>query len=220
MLIGCGQVNYRDEIDPATRSVEPVDLMAAAAREAADSRVIEAVDSIRVVNVLSAHYRDPGLLLGERIGATDFTTLYSPVGGNVPQSLVNQACLDIQRGRAGVVLLAGAETWRTRRGLKAKGGKLVWTVQDESVPLAQVSGKNVPMAGDAEIRIGLGQPASVYPLFEQALRLANGESIEDHLKRVGELWARFNAIAVANPHAWIRKPLTAEKYANPVRKIG
>ena len=215
VLIGCGQVNHRDEIDPATRSIEPVDLMAAAARQAADSRVIEAVDSIRVVNVLSARYRDPGLLLGERIGAANFRTLYSPVGGNVPQSLVNQACLDIQQGRAGVVLLAGAETWRTRRGLKAKGGKLEWTVQDESVPMAEVSGDDVPMAGDAEIRIQLDRPAFVYPLFEQALRVANGESIEDHLKRVGELWARFNAVAVGNPNAWIRKPVTAEEIWQP-----
>jgi acetyl-CoA C-acetyltransferase len=215
VLIGYGQVNHRDEIDPATPSVEPVDLMAAAAREAAESRVIEAVDSIRVVNVLSAHYRDPGLLLGERIGAADFTTVYSPVGGNVPQSLVNQACLDIQRGRAGVVLLAGAETWRTRRGLKAKGGKLVWTVQDDSVPTADVGGDDVPMAGDAEIRIGLDRPAYVYPLFEQALRIANGEASADHLKRVGELWARFNAVAVGNPHAWIRKPVTAEEIWQP-----
>jgi acetyl-CoA C-acetyltransferase len=215
VLIGCGQVNHRDEINPETRSVEPVDLMVAAARQAADSRVIEAVDSIRVVNVLSARYRDPGLLLGERIGAVDFRTLYSPVGGNVPQSLVNQACLDIQRGRAGVVLLAGAETWRTRRGLKARGGKLEWTVQDESVPMAEVSGDDVPMAGDAEIRIQLDRPAFVYPLFEQALRLANGETIEDHLKRVGELWARFNTVAVGNPNAWIRQPVTAEEIWQP-----
>ena len=215
VLIGCGQVNHRDEIDPETRSVEPVDLMVAAARQAADSRVIEAVDSIRVVNVLSARYRDPGLLLGERIGAADFRTLYSPVGGNVPQSLVNQACLDIQRGRAGVVLLAGAETWRTRRGLKARGGRLEWTVQDESVPMAEVSGDDVPMAGDAEIRIQLDRPAFVYPMFEQALRLANGETIEDHLKRVGELWARFNAVAVGNPNAWIRKPVTAAEISQP-----
>ena len=215
VLIGYGQVNHRDEIDPATRSVEPVDLMAAAARQAADPRVIEAVDSIRVVNVLSAHYRDPGLLLGERIGAAGFTTLYSPVGGNAPQSLVNQACLDIQRGRARVVLLAGAETWRTRRGLRVKGSKLVWTVQDESVPMAPVSGDDVPMAGDAEIRIGLDRPAYVYPLFEQALRIANGEASEDHLERVGELWARFNAVAVNNPHAWIRKPVTAEEIWQP-----
>ena len=215
MLIGWGQVNHRDEIDPEMRSVEPVDLMAAAARQAADSQVLEAVDSIRVVNVLSAHYRDPGLLLGRRIGAAAFTTLYSPVGGNVPQSLVNQACLDIQRGRAGIVLLAGAETWRTRRGLKAKGSKLGWTVQDDSVPMAEVSGDDVPMAGDAEIRIKLDRPAYVYPLFEQAIRIANGESIEDHLRRIGELWGRFNAVAVDNPHAWIRKPVTAEEIAQP-----
>jgi len=211
VLIGYGQVNHRDDIDPQKRSVEPVDLMAAAVREAADSRVIAAVDSIRVVNVLSAQYRDPGLLLGERIGATRFTTLCSPVGGNVPQSLLNQACLDIQRGRAGVVLLVGAETWRSRRGLRGKGSKLVWTVQDQSVPMAEVSGDDVPMAGEAEIRIGLDRPAYVYPLFEQALRIANGESVEDHLKRIGELWARFNAVAVGNPHAWIRKPLTADQ---------
>ncbi len=215
VLIGYGQVNHRDEIDPATRSVEPVDLMAAAARQAADARVIEAVDSIRVVNVLSAHYRDPGLLLGQRLGAGDFTTLYSPVGGNVPQSLVNQACLDIQRGRAGVVLLAGAETWRTRRRLKAKGSKLEWTVQGESVPMAEVTDDDVPMAGEAEIRIRLERPAYVYPLFEQALRIANGESIEDHIKRIGELWGRFNAVAVNNPHAWIRKPVTAEDIWQP-----
>ena len=215
VLIGYGQVNHRDEIDPQTRSVEPVDLMAAAARQAADSKVLEAVDSIRVVNVLSAHYRDPGLLVGERIHAAEFTTLYSPVGGNVPQSLVNQACLAIQQGRAGVVLLAGAETWRTRRGLKAKGSKLVWTVQDDSVPMAEVAGDDVPMAGDAEIRIGLDRPAYVYPLFEQALRIANDESIEDHSRRVGELWARFNAVAVDNPHAWIRKPATAEEITQP-----
>ena len=215
VLIGYGQVNHRDEIDPETRSVEPMDLMAAAAREAADSRVIDAVDSIRVVNILSAQYRDPGLLLGERIGAADFTTLYSPIGGNVPQSLVNQACLDIQQGRAGVVLLAGAETWRTRRGLRAKGGKLTWTNQDDSVPMAEVSGADVPMAGEAEIRIRLDRPAYVYPLFEQSLRIANGESIEQHRNRIGELWARFNAVAVDNPRAWIRKPSTAEEICTP-----
>ncbi|WP_068188703.1 acetyl-CoA acetyltransferase [Mycobacterium sp. UM_CSW] len=215
VLIGYGQVNHRDEIDPATRSVEPVDLMAVAAREAADARVIEAVDSIRVVNVLSAHYRDPALLLGERLGAEGFSTRYSPVGGNVPQTLVNQACLDIQAGRAGVVLLAGAETWRTRRGLKAKGGRLEWTVQDESVPLGEVTGEDIPMFGDAELKSGLNLPAFVYPLFEQALRIANGESVDDHLRRVSELWARFNAVAVENPHAWIRKPVTAEEIRRP-----
>lgn len=210
VLIGYGQVNQRDDWDDVN-TVEPVDLMVAAARQAADSHVLEAVDAIRVVNIFSARYRDPGLLLGQRIGADRPATRYSGVGGNVPQSLVNQACLDIQRGRANVVLLAGAEMWRSRMQLRAKGAKLVWTQQDESVPVAQGGDENVPMAGPAEERIGLDRPAYVYPLFEQALRISAGESIEDHRKRIGELWARFNAVAVRNPHAWIRKPIAAEE---------
>jgi acetyl-CoA C-acetyltransferase len=210
VLIGYGQVNQRDDWDDVN-TVEPVDLMVAAARQAADSHVLEAVDAIRVVNIFSARYRDPGLLLGQRIGADRPATRYSGVGGNVPQSLVNQACLDIQRGRANVVLLAGAEMWRSRMQLRAKGAKLVWTQQDESVPVAQGDDENVPMAGPAEERIGLDRPAYVYPLFEQALRISAGESIEDHRKRIGELWARFNAVAVRNPHAWIRKPIAAEE---------
>jgi acetyl-CoA C-acetyltransferase len=210
VLIGYGQVNHEDGAGEEN-AVEPVDLMAAASRQAADPRVLEAVDDIRVVNLFSARYRDPGLLLGQRIGAENPATRYSGVGGNVPQSLVNQACLDIQHGRAGVVLLAGAEMWRTRKQLRAKGGKLTWTHQDESVPVAEGGDDHVPMSGPAEERIALDRPAYVYPLFEQALRISTGESIEDHRKRVGELWARFNAVAVNNPHAWIRKLLAPEE---------
>lgn len=211
VLIGYGQVNQH-ETGPDT---EPVDLMAAAAREAAEPRVLAAVDSIRVVNLFSAHYRDPGLLLGGRIGAHDFATRYSGVGGNVPQTLVNRACVDIAHGRAKTVLIAGAETWRTRMALRAQGRKLSWTHQDESVPAAPGGAENVAMAGPAEERIRLDRPAYVYPMFEQALRISAGESIDDHRERIGELWARFNAVAVDNPHAWIRNRLDAEEIWRP-----
>lgn len=211
VLIGYGQVNQRQ----SSPDTEPVDLMAAAAREAADERVLAAIDSIRVVNLLSARYRDPGLLLGQRIGADRPATRYSGVGGNVPQTLVNQACLDIQHGRAEVVLVAGAETWRTRMQLRAEGRKLGWTHQDESVPIAEGGDEHVPMAGPAEQRIALDRPAYVYPMFEQALRISTGESIDEHRRRIGELWARFNAVAVDNPHAWIRKRLAAEEIWRP-----
>src|ERR1700746_1743159 len=94
--------------------------------------------------------------------------------------------------------------------LRARGKRLTWTDQDESVPVAQGSDANVPMAGPAEDRVGLDRPAYVYPLFEQALRISRGETIADHRRRIGELWARFNAVAVHNPHAWIRKSVAAE----------
>jgi acetyl-CoA C-acetyltransferase len=211
VLVGYGQVNHHDEATGQANTLEPVDLMAAAAREAADPRVLEAVDAIRVVNLLSARYRDAGLLLGQRIGADHPATRYSGIGGNVPQSLVNRACVDIQQGHADVVLLAGAEMWRTRTQLRAAGQRLAYTEQDESVPIAHGSDENVPMAGPAEDRIALDRPAYIYPLFEQALRISAGEPVDEHRKRIGELWARFNAVAVHNPHAWIRKPVTAEE---------
>ncbi|MEV3905659.1 acetyl-CoA acetyltransferase [Mycobacterium sp. NPDC050551] len=210
VLIGYGQVNQHDE-NPA---VEPVDLMAAAARSAADARVLAAVDSVRVVNLLSWRYIDPGLLLAERIGAGGAATRYSGIGGNVPQTLVNQACLDIQDGKAGVVLIAGAETWRTRGRLKRRGEKADWTRQDESLP-APPGAEDVPMAGDAEMRIELGRPAHVYPMFEQAVRIATGEDPESHRRRIGELWAQFSAVAAGNPHAWSREPVAAEDIWRP-----
>ncbi|MGA8331963.1 MAG: acetyl-CoA acetyltransferase [Mycobacterium sp.] len=210
VLIGYGQINHRQEVTVQDNTPEPVDLMAAAARDAADARVLEAVDSVRVVNLLSVHYRDPGLLLGQRIGAERPATRYSGIGGNVPQTLVNRACVDIQHGRADVVLVAGAEMWRTRTQLRANGQRLGYTEQNESVPLPEGSDENVPMAGAAEDRIGLDRPSFIYPMFEQALRVSTGESSDDHRMRIGELWARFNEVAVANPHAWIRKPLAAE----------
>ena len=213
VLVAHGQVNHREAAQENT--LEPVDLMAAAAREAADARVLEAIDSIRVVNLLSVYYRDPALLLGQRIGAGQFTTRYSGIGGNVPQTLVNRACADIQQGRADVVLVAGAEMWRTRTQLRADGQRLTCTEQDNSIPQPEGSDENVPMAGDAEIRIKLDRPAYIYPMFEQALRVSTGESVDDHRRRIAELWARFNEVAVRNPHAWIRKPVTAEEISQP-----
>jgi acetyl-CoA C-acetyltransferase len=211
VLIGAGQVNKYDEDE----APDPVGLMAVAARAAAESRVLEAVDSIRIVNLLSWRYRDPGLLLGSQLDAARFTTRYSGVGGNVPQSQVNQACLDIQRGRADVVLIGGGERWRTRMRLRAADHRPDWPQQDDAVPMAEGVEDNVPMAGPAEQRIELVRPAHVYPLFEQALRIAAGESADDHRRRIAELWSQFSAVAERNPYAWSRKRLSADEIWQP-----
>lgn len=206
VLVGYGQVDQH--ADPRAAE-EPVALMARAARAAADPRVLAAVDAIRVVNLLSWRYRDPGLLLGELIGADRPATRYSGVGGNVPQTLVNQACRDIAAGRSDVVLLAGAETWRTRKQQKANGIRPDWTKQDESVPVPPGAEDAVEMTSPAQDRIKLALPSHVYPLFEEALRAAGAESPSEHRRRIAELWARFNDVAQHNPHAWSNRAFSA-----------
>ncbi|MDT5068693.1 MAG: acetyl-CoA C-acetyltransferase [Mycobacterium sp.] len=211
VLVGYGQVNQHDD-DP---SVTPIDLMERAARAAADPRVLEAVDSVRIVNLLSWRYRNPGMLLSQRIRAADADSHYTGIGGNVPQSLVNQACRDIARGRVDTVLIAGAEAWRTRTKVRAAGGMLDWPKQDESVPAPRGADDAFQMAGPVEIKIHLDRPAYVYPMFEQALRIAAGETSDAHRRRIGELWARFSAVAADNPHAWSRKPVSAQDIWQP-----
>jgi acetyl-CoA C-acetyltransferase len=98
--------------------------------------------------------------------------------------------------------------------LRARGERPDWPRQDDSVPHPS-GGEDVPMSGEAEKRVGLDRPAYVYPLFEQVLRIAAGESSDAHRRRIGELWSRFSAIAAENPNAWSRQRLTAQEIWQP-----
>jgi acetyl-CoA C-acetyltransferase len=73
----------------------------------------------------------------------------------------------------------------------------------------------VPMAGPAELRIMLDRPSYVYPMFEEAVRIAAGEDPQTHRERIGALWSRFSEVAATNPHAWSREALSAEQIGQP-----
>jgi len=218
VIVGGGQVNQRTaEGDPAR---EPVDLIVEAARRAeadagASGALLGAVDAVRVVSLLSWRYRDPGALVAERIGATPKQTAVTTPGGNSPQSLVNRTALDIAAGRNDVVLIGGAEAWRTRMSFRATGDRPQWTTQDESVPEAEVIGHEFLMTHPSELARGIVMPVQVYPIFEQAVRAAAGRSIDDHLVRISELWSRFSAVAATNPNAWLQRSYTAEEIRTP-----
>ncbi|AHH19862.1 putative acetyl-CoA acetyltransferase [Nocardia nova SH22a] len=213
ILVGGGQINEREG------GCEPVDLIvyaaSRAATEAGTARLLELVDSVRIVGLLSWRYRDPGALVAERIGATPRHTGYTGSGGSTPQVLVNQAAEDIATGRCDVVLVGGAESWRTRMKLRAQGIRPDWTVQDDAVPAAPMLVPEVPMRSETENRAGLDRPAYIYPLFEQALRLSAGRSMDKHRAEIGALWARFSEVAATNPHAWTQRAHTAAEIVTP-----
>lgn len=218
VLIGAGQLSNR--VDRGDPPLEPVDLMAEALRRAADdsgagTAAVTGADVVHVVATLSWRYRDPGLLVAERLGASPRDTSVSGMGGNGPQTLVNQTCLAIQAGEADLVLIAGAEAWRTRTAARKAGTDLGWTVQRDDVPEARHSTPDVAMSAPGEMARGVVMPVQVYPLFEQAHRLALGRSIDEHLVAVSELWARFSEVAARNPHAWIRTAMSAEDIRTP-----
>jgi acetyl-CoA C-acetyltransferase len=216
VIVGVGQ--WSNRVDRGEPAVEPVDMMAEALRRAAtDSGAttdpLVGADAVRVLSVFSRRYRNAARLVARRIGADPADEALSPIGGNEPQALVSQACLDIAAGDVDTVLICGAEAWRTRSTTAPED--LTWTTQDESVPEARLTAPEVELNHPAEIARHVYMPTQVYPLFEQALRHAAGRSVDDHLVHLGELWSGFAAVAAANPHAWIRDGLTAEQVRTP-----
>lgn len=212
VLVGAGQLTQRVEPEDA---LEPVDMMVEAARLAADDAkapgLLSAVDSIRVVSLLSWRYRDPGALVGARLGATPRETALTTMGGNSPQALLNATCLGIAAGQLDVALVTGAEAWRTRMAFRKAGERPDWTVEAEDAAPGTVLGEDLVMNPPAEADLGIVMPVQVYPLFENALRAAAGRSLVDHDRHVAELWSRFSAVAAENPHSWARTAMTAEE---------
>ena len=214
VIVGVGQVNHEGGDAP-----EPVDLLALASRNAASDagseRILSAVQSIRVVRILSRRYRDPGALVAERIGARPAQSAVSTDGGNSPQMLVNATAAAIQRGELDVALVGGAESWKTRMAYKARGQSTPWTFQPDSVPPAEVIGARLPMSSDHEHSVGLGDPLQIYPLFETALRARHGWGVDEHRERMARLWAGFSAVGAANPWAAVRTRLDADAISTP-----
>ena len=216
MLVGVGQVVRRDP-DPATAS-EPLDLMLDATRRAADDaggHLLDRLDSIRVIGVLSWRYVNPGLALGERLGIAPRQTVLTTTGGNSPQLLVNETALAIQRGDVGAALLTGAEAMATRRRARRGADKLWldWPVQDVGTAAPELVGDERAGSNDAEMARALALPTQVYPVFENAIRAASGRSFDAHEHVIAELWSRFSAVAAANPYAWSPTALTADEIA-------
>ena len=173
----------------------------------------ERADAIRVVKG-AWPYHDPGRIVAERLGASPRQTALSTDGGNTPQSLVNRSCLEIQAGRLDVVVLVGGEgIWSRRRARRA--GKTIPYTDDSASPAAEVLGHELKMSSRLEMERGFEAPINIYPTFENAIRAQRGESIPEHRTRISELWERFNRVAVDNPYAWVRRPMTAEQIRTP-----
>jgi acetyl-CoA C-acetyltransferase len=219
VLIGVGQVtrhptSVEDCPEPAALMEEAA--RAAAADSGAGGEVLRRADSVQVVELLSHGYRNAPLALSQRIGAEPRETVQSAVGGNSPQMLVNQAALAIARGESDVVVIAGCEAIHSRHVAHATGGVLPWPAQpDGTPPPDRIVGINRPGNSPGELARSLAMPVQVYPIFETALRLAAGESVQHHQQRVAELWAGFSAVAATNPDAWDQRVHTADEIATP-----
>jgi acetyl-CoA C-acetyltransferase len=208
VLVGIAQIEQRAD-DPRTAR-EPLELMVEALKRAAEDAgspaLLGAANSVRVIRGVWP-YENPARVVAERIGAPRAQTVGTVYGGNLVQLTLNQSALSIARGALEVVVMTGAECGNTQRKARAAGIELAWSKAPGSYDL--VLGSDEAMWHDAERARGLRMPIQFYPMFDNALRHARGETIEEQLRNRSELWASFSRVASRNPHAWIREPVSA-----------
>lgn len=211
IIVGVGQVTQRPESE---RPREPLALMAEAARlaeaDAGAGDLLHALDSVRVINVLSWPSKAPPQDLSRALGVAPREQIYTHVGGNTPQWLVNETAERIHEGGITLALIAGADCMYSLRRARKQGIDLGWSPRGTPVPDV---GDGRPGSSEEELRHGATIPTRIYPLFENALRAHYGRSIEEHQRADGALMAGFSAVAAKHPNAWFPEAKSAAQIA-------
>lgn len=214
ILVGVGQLTVHWDGSTAANAPDPQGLRADAARAAlADSGAAHAlaasIDRVIAVRTMLDSVQDapqpfgrcanPPATLAADLGLSPRDAIYSWVGGDQPQALVNESAEAIFAGQCRAVLIAGSEaTAAMKTALKARQ-KLDWT---RSADGAQDDrGLGPQLLNAYEVTNGLGAPTQTYPAYEHALRARFGNSRAQHRALMSDLWASFSDVAAANPHA-------------------
>jgi acetyl-CoA C-acetyltransferase len=196
VIVGVGQVTNRRE-----RIVHARDLMEEAARAAnadAGGRAFDHIDSLQVVQQISWRTPAPATILAERLGLPDGERLLSTIGGSTPQWMVNQACGRIVGGEVNGVLIVGCEAFDSvRRTTKAGGDDD--RGRSDKLPPDTVMGEDRSPVCPEELAARLVAPASIYPMFEQALAHRDGRNPDEQRVWLGKLMAPFTSVAASHP---------------------
>jgi acetyl-CoA C-acetyltransferase len=210
ILIGVAQLQYR--IKNLEDVTEPIDMMLqasqAAAEDAGNPSLLGEVQSVRSIRGMW-HYQNPAKYVAEKIGVPNAQTTGTNFGGNQVQYVVNQTSLDILAGKFDLVLITGAENGYSAAKARKAGVEL--KRRETPGKYDEIIGYAKAEHHENELAKGINQAIQIYPMYENARRFHLGETIEQHRKRMSELWSRFNDVAQGNPHAWIRDNYTAEQ---------
>jgi acetyl-CoA C-acetyltransferase len=215
VIVGAGQINDRD------LASEPIDLMTrcaeAALTDAGGTGMRHRIDAVRVVWGVWP-YTDPGRIVAERLGRPDAETTKTTTGGNQVYDLVIDTAERIAAGNLDVAVVCAAESMRTRRADHARGVESAYLDEAAGATPDVTLGVDRPLSGPAEDAIGIHHPTRFYAMAETALRHRLGEGVEEHRRRIAELWARGSTIAADNPSAWLRTAVSAEQIATVTEK--
>jgi acetyl-CoA C-acetyltransferase len=211
VLVGAGQITAREPDAGRT----PIGLIADAARAAAADSGIDGVlgqvQSLTCLNILAPSYPNAPASLTQALDIDPGEPFYTPIGGNMGQWLVEYYANRIAAGELDCALIAGGEALATQ--MRGNGSGLSGVIEKNQAEAPAMLGDSREPTNALEQRHGMELPIQIYPLFENAIRGRYGRSPAEHQQALGALYAGLNRVAVDNPQAWRREPLSAEEIA-------
>lgn len=216
VIVGVGEVKDRPK-DPAL-GLDPLDLMATAARlAAADCGVdlLDMVDAVEVVHQITWRYEETARKLCERLLINPARAAYHPGGGESPLRLIHDAALRIASGESQIALICGGEARSTVLKARRAGAELSWPAKARVMEHPWRVEEMLSPMGRAH---GVAQPTYIYPLFENASLHAWNISPADAQRESAELWSRYAAIAAENPNSWMQRTVEPGEIATISRE--
>ncbi len=210
VIIGAAQYTQpKDTINP----LDPLGLMVkssgAAMKDAGHEKELrEVIDAVYVISIWGWSYKDAPAQLSAELGLKPAHKLYSAIGGNIPQYLMNRAARSIALGESRAVLIAGGESEYSLRRAKREGLKLNWP--EKETP-DYVEGEKKYFISDIERHYGIVLPLDAYAMIETALKHASGWDHNEHFTRMGRLLEKYSRVASKNPYAWSNEYITADE---------
>ncbi|WP_438729066.1 hypothetical protein ACR9YC_01670 [Parasphingorhabdus sp. DH2-15] len=214
IIVGVGQVMQRWSDGDAANAPSPQSLMAdAVAAALADTGQGDAVGSAADMVMVTRIFADslPGdqhpfgkctslpRTVARLSGLSPQRAVYSHVGGNVPQALVNEQAAVLHEGTVKLAVLTGSEAIAAMKTALRGGITLDWS--DDTHGETEDRGMGDMLLDMYELGNGLGAPPLTYPLFEHGLRSRLGRTRDEHLQDMSRLWAGFAKVARDNPYA-------------------
>lgn len=232
VIVGVGDIIDKREVD----GPDPLTLLGQASEIAFEDtgikNVIDYLDAIGVVrfsvdfstatNQSRFGYSNFPRSLANKIGVKkDISELYSGMGGNAPQVLLQEISKKIHANEIHCALISGGEVLQTMISKLKSGEKLNW--EDSAGGKPEIIGINDEGFSEEEKKHYMDLPSNVYPIFANAIRSSKSQSSEEHLRECSELFSKFSKVASLNPKAWFpkfRTPEEIEEISDSNRLVG
>lgn len=216
VLVGAAAVSQR--IDDHTAAREPIELLIEAFEKAADDAGSR--DLLRRASVIRTPegfppYPDPGRLVAERVGGSPKTEVAKI--GILQTTLFGRSAAAIAAGEEDIALVGGVEGKYRELRAKIAGTEPTYTDQGDATPDAVLE-PHEEIMNESELVHGLAMPVNQYALIDNAMRFADGKSLDAHRAEVSDMWAGMSRVAADNPDAWNRTALSSEEIATPTEK--